>query len=86
MLAKGLRGDGLDDLPGVGDLELAGHVALGSGEVGGLAEVVGGAGEGAEGEEVYFARRPSWPRWSRGGSAMRMSSRANQQESNKAAG
>jgi len=43
-------GRGVDDLLRGGDLEAVEDAALGRGEVGGLPEGAGGAGEGAEGE------------------------------------
>jgi len=47
-------GCGLDDLLRVRDLELGEQVALGLGELGGLPERAGGAGEGAQGEQVHL--------------------------------
>ena len=43
-------GGGLDDLVRAGDLDAGEDVALGEGELGGLAVGAGGGGEGAEGE------------------------------------
>src|ERR1700747_2918771 len=51
----GRCGGGLDDLLRVGNLQAVEEVALGPGELGGLPEGAGRAGEGAEGELAELA-------------------------------